>query len=163
MSRSRRSSRCEHNSIIIARRPRRSDLETEEVRFILNKYDLLCLALREPCAERKGNLREGLRYTTNAKFAQHSKSSKRTRRRSMRTRTGTRDCHPSHADSQQPSEHKANLTQGTPFVLWRKAEKRNPPGISGKSINRFAIDIAYVKRKAHTHTHTISIYFMIKS
>lgn len=46
-SRSRRSSRCEHNSIIIARRPRRSDLETEEVRFILNKYDLLCLALRE--------------------------------------------------------------------------------------------------------------------
>lgn len=46
-SMSRRSSRCEHNSIIIARRPRRSDLETEEVRFILNKYDLLCLALRE--------------------------------------------------------------------------------------------------------------------
>lgn len=49
-------SRCEHNSIIIARRPRRSDLETEEVRFILNKYDLLCLALRgvrAECAKRR--------------------------------------------------------------------------------------------------------------
>lgn len=46
-------SRCEHNSIIIARRPRRSDLETEEVRFILNKYDLLCLALRGARAKRR--------------------------------------------------------------------------------------------------------------